>query len=370
MGNIIGYIREYGDYSLLERRFSDEDSLVLAQFSYLKLEGAVPGPGEDGPGVTIGEIGNCKRKEEIFADERFAEENRALFEAMRCSRRFQTMRIKFYVNRIDPQEQSQFSAVTCFLEDGSVYIAFRGTDETLVGWKEDFTMACRAPVRCQELSVEYLNQAAAGGRERLIVGGHSKGGNLAVYASMYCRESIRKRIRWIYNLDGPGFLPQIKNSGAYRAVEKRIRKIIPHSSVIGMLLEDTDSYEVVESSTFGVLQHNSFTWVVKEGKFVTAADVYRARKTAGEMLNRWIRSLTEEEIETVIGALFAVLEASEAETLLDFSGNWRNAAKQMGAALRGVEKEKRRELWRIGRALGTAAREVAGEHLQEHKGRE
>lgn len=360
MGNIISYLEEYGEYTLRERPFSDEDALVLAQFSYLKLEGAVPYPGEGRPGVTIGEISRRKRKEEIFADTRFAEQNSALFEAMRRSRRFQTMVINDYENQVDTVSASQFSAVTCFLEDDSVYIAYRGTDETLAGWKEDFRMACRMPVKSQELSVDYLNRVASACRGALVVGGHSKGGNLAVYASMFCEEAVRERIRRIYNLDGPGFLTQVHDSEAYRRVENRIRKIVPHSSVVGMMLEDSEVYEVVESSRFGVLQHDPFTWVIREGRFATAADVYRGRRAAAEVINRWIQSLTEEELEHITDSLFAIVGASEAETLLDFSGNWKCAVRRMASALHDTGQETKRELWKAGRALCRAAREALG----------
>lgn len=358
MGNIIDYLKEYGEYSLLERPFCDEDSLVLAQFSYLKLENIVPGLSRGEPGVTPGEIGRLKNKEELFADERYARQNAALFEAICRSRRFQTMKLTGYINRIDVREPSQFSAVTCLLEDDSAYVAFRGTDETLSGWKEDFAMAYRAPVRSQELSVDYLNRTMVYSGGALIVGGHSKGGNLAVYASMYCEEAVRKRIRRIYNLDGPGFCPQLRENGAYREIAPRIRKIVPHSSVVGMLLEDTGCYETVESSAFGVLQHDPYSWVIKDGKFVTVSDVYRGRRAAMEVLNRWIRSLTKEELGNMIEEIFDIIGASGAQTLLDFSGNWRPAARRMAAAFHDMEKERKKELWRAMAALLPAVREV------------
>lgn len=364
MGNIVDYVAEYGGYSFLERPFSDADSLVIAQFAYLKLEGVVPEPGEERPGVTIGEIAHKKEREAIFADGRFAADNAALFDAMRKSRRFQTMKINDCVNRIDQQEQLQFFAVTCFLEDDSVYLAFRGTDETLVGWKEDFYMACKIPVRSQELSVSYVEAAAGRCRGRLILGGHSKGGNLAVYAAMHCTESVRKRIRGIYNLDGPGFLPRLRNADIWRMIEGRVHKIIPHSSLIGMLLEDTDDYMVVESSVIGVLQHNPFSWLIRDGKFVEAKEVYKSRKAAMEVLNQWIISIPEEERADFVDYLFAIVEASEAETLLDFSGNWKTAAKRMASALRDTDRETRRELWRIAGALLAAGKAVAAAHIR------
>lgn len=259
MGNIIDYIEQYGGYSFTERPFSDEDSLVLAQFSYLKMETMVPLSWKEGDCMTLGEMYCSPKKEELFTDLFFPEENRVLFERMRKSRRFQTMRIGGYVNRVDPRKCLQFSAVTCLLEDGFAYVAFRGTDETLAGWKEDFRMAYMSPVESQLLSVAYLNRAGSAFDGTLFVGGHSKGGNLAIYASMYCEDSVRNRIRRIYNMDGPGFHPKIQDSAEYRSVEKRIRKIVPRSSVIGMLLEHTREYEVVESKSFGMLQHNPFT---------------------------------------------------------------------------------------------------------------
>lgn len=380
MGNIIDYIREYGDYSFLERPFCDEDSLVIAQLSYLKLDGAVlepmqgsgeiPGPEdwEECLGVTLGEISHRKRKEEILSDERFARDNAALLEALQKSRRFQTMRLHDCIDRTDPAERLQFFAVACTLEDGSVFLAFRGTDETLVGWKEDFYMACRMPVRSQELSAAYLDEIGSRCRGSLLVGGHSKGGNLAVYAAMYCRETVRSRIRRIYDLDGPGFLPWLCEDGRYEAVKDRIRKIVPHSSVVGMLLEDTAAYEVVESSTFGLLQHNPFSWMIREGRFVTVRDVYKGRKAAVEIVNRWILSLTKEERETFVEELFAVIEASEAETLLDFSGNWKNAVRQMASALQETDRETRKALWHVFRALFIAGKEAASGHGTKKKG--
>ncbi len=364
MGNIVDYVAEYGDYSFLERPFSDADSLVIAQFAYLKLEGAVPGPGEAGADVTIGEVAHRKEREAIFADGRFAADNSALFDAMRKSRRFQTMKINYCVNRIDQQEQLQFFAVTCLLEDDSVYLAFRGTDETFVGWKEDFYMACKIPVRSQELSVSYVEAVAERCRGSLILGGHSKGGNLAVYAAMHCKETVRERIRRIYNLDGPGFLPRLRNAGIWRTIEGRVRKIIPHSSLIGMLLEDTDDYTVVESNVIGVLQHNPFSWLIRDGKFVEVKDIYKSRKAVVEILNRWIISVPEDKRADFVDHLFGIIEASEAETLLDFSGNWKTAAKRMAAALHDTDRETRRELWRIGGALLAAGREVAAAHMR------
>lgn len=359
MGNIIDYIREYGAYSLQERPFSDEDSLALAQLAYLKLEGVVPPPEVRPAGVTLGEISHMKQKDKIFEDVFFSRDQLALFEAMRKSRRFQTMKIVHCVNRIDLGEESQFSAVTLLPEDDSVYIAFRGTDETVVGWKEDFRMAYEAPVRSQQLAAAYLDEAAGRYHGALLVGGHSKGGNLAVFAAMFCREEVRERIRRIYSLDGPGFLPGLREMGAYEEIGTRIRKIVPHSSVVGMLLEDADAYETVESSAFGMLQHNPFSWLIRDGKFVRVKDVYKGRKAALEGLNRWILSVPGEERAALIDDLFGILEACGTQKLTDLSICRETIGREMRMALKKLDKEKRSALLQTVRALLRMGRETA-----------
>lgn len=360
MGNIIDYIREYGTYSLLERPFSDEDSLVIAQFSYLKLERVLMENGEGHSGVTVGAIRHSDRFEELFADTRFAEDNYALFEAMRTSRRFQTMQVADCAYRLDRTEPSQFFACTCLLEDGSVCIVFRGTDETLAGWKEDCYLSSREPVTSQKLSAAYLDRAAGRWEGTLLVGGHSKGGNLAVYGAMHCQAQVRQRIRQIYSLDGPGVLPCHRDAVTYPEIRGRIRKIVPHSSLVGMLFEDSGTYTVVESNTFGLLQHNPFSWIVRDGRFVTVRDIYRGRKAAVEVLNRWIETMGLAEQEALTKELFAILDAAEVETLLDFSGNWAQTARRMARALRDTDGQMAGELRRAWGLLLAAGKEVAG----------
>jgi len=357
MGNVIDYIREYGQYSFRERPFSDEDSLILAQFSYLKLENMTVLSEKEGAFVTPEEIEGSGEKDKILDGVFFPEENRALLKEMSMSRRFRKMKIGNCESYTDSQESAQFFAVTFFPEDEAAYIAFRGTDETLAGWKEDFMMAYRSPVRSQELGVNYLDRAGALS-DRLYVGGHSKGGNLSVYAAMHCREEVRERIERIYNLDGPGFPEKVRCSADYDRIESRIHKIIPRSSVIGMLLEDTKRYEVVESSSFGVMQHNPFTWIIREGSFVKADDVYKGRKAAGEILNRWIESLTEEEVRGFVEELFDVLERSETETVQEFPVKWKEILERLAESVRLAQPETKKELGAMFRSLCSCAKEV------------
>ena len=181
-GTIIDYLKEYADVSLRDEPMNDVDSLVLCQFSYLKFDAVVPPVTEDKKPVSLQQIQEHPDYEKLYGDERYEKENRALFEAMRVCARFRNMKLNYYINIIETQSdfETQFSAVTFLLEDGTVYVAYRGTDETIVGWKEDFNMAFLSPVPGQELAVKYLNVVTERLQGKFYVGGHSKGGNLAV----------------------------------------------------------------------------------------------------------------------------------------------------------------------------------------------
>ena len=374
MGNIIDYIREYGHESFAERPFGAEDSLALAQFAYLKLDGAVPSVREGGRTVKLSEVKRRKPDSEIFADTRYEEENRALLDALTESRRFGDLGLNFHENHIDREKEYQFCAVTCFLDNGLVYLAFRGTDESIVGWKEDFNMAFRPPVPGQLLSVSYVNRVAkllgmGGGASaeeeqagrRLMLGGHSKGGNFAVYAAMNCDRDVQDEIRSIYSHDGPGFRPEIFESDAFEGIRSRIVKIIPHSSVVGMLFDDHEPYQVVESSTIGILQHNPFTWELRGGHFIKVKDIYKGRKISNEVLNRWIMSLDEEQLENFVESLFEAVEASRVETLLDFSEQWAKNSLLVMRAFRGMDRETKRQMWETLKAFFRVASEILRE---------
>lgn len=324
MGTIIDYLKEYGDYTFTEKPMNEVDSLILSQFSYLKFDGIVPEIGKDEASVTMEYLDQHQDKERLFSDERYREPNMALFDGMKKSIRYSTLRMNYYVNIIDIERETQFSAITFILQDKTVYIAYRGTDETIIGWKEDFNLAFSKPVPGQIHSVEYLNEAASRFGKKFYMGGHSKGGNFAVYAAMNCKKDIQERLIKIYSHDGPGFRPEVRENGHFERIADRVVKIIPHSSVVGMLLEShADGYIVVESKSFGLLQHDPYTWRVKGDRFVLAGEIYRGRKLMDEALNEWILSLDEEHIHSFVDALYEIVSASNAKTLIDFTADWK-----------------------------------------------
>ncbi len=354
MGTVLDYLKEYGDYTLAEKPFCEVDSLILSQFSYLKFDGMLPEEATDGAAgriVSLEQIRHHEQYDSLYGDERYRRDNMALFLGMYDSRRFHDTKIMNYVNRIDLDTEMQFAAVTIVLPDDMVYVAFRGTDETIVGWKEDLNLAFSEPVPGQRMSVEYLNRAAETFQGAFHVGGHSKGGNLAVYASMNCQEAVRGRIVTIYDHDGPGFRPEVKAQGAYDEIAERIRKTVPRSSLVGMLLYSEGEYEVVESRSIGLAQHNPYTWLVRDDGFLIADDIRSGRKFMDKALNQWILSLAQEEMHTFVDTLYQVLLASETDNLIDFTANWMKSMHGIRMALRELDQQTQKVILQILRAL-------------------
>ena len=168
------------------------------------------------------------------------------------SRRFNSMKLFAYVNKIDEKTQTQFSAITIKINENELYISFRGTDNTLIGWKEDFNMGFVFPVPAQELAVDYIEKIASRHSENMLVGGHSKGGNLAVYSAAFCSEAVQNRIEIVYNFDGPGFDEKVLQKDGYKRICNKVNTFVPQSSVVGMLLNHEERYIIVHSTQLGL----------------------------------------------------------------------------------------------------------------------
>ena len=334
---MIKYVKEYGDTSFLEKPMNDVDSLILCQFSYLKFDGLVPKLDENKPSVSMKQLAEHANYEDLFKDERYEKENRALFEAMAESKRFGNLKMNCFIDIIEMEWETQFSAITYLLDDGTIYVCYRGTDEKLIGWKEDFNMSFLKPIPGQEYSVKYLNIVTNRFPNKFYVGGHSKGGNLAIYASMECLEEVKERIINIYCMDGPGFRPEVLDREEYASIADREIKIIPHSSLVGMLFQTDTNYKVVESKNFGLTQHDPYSWLIKDGEFWEVEEVDKARQFSNETLNEWVLSQDQETLRVFGETLFKVLYASGADNLIDLGKDWKKSLNGVLTALKEID---------------------------------
>ena len=212
-------------------------------------------------------------------------------------------------------------------------------------------MAFLSPVPSQEYSVKYLNSVASRIKRPFYVGGHSKGGNLAVYSAMNCREEIQERIIRIYSMDGPGFRPEVLERCNYAAIRSRVVKILPHSSLVGMLFESDMNFQVVESKKFGLAQHDPYTWLVEGEHLVRVNDIYERRKLMDNTLNEWILSLNEEQLRTFVDTLYQVIAASQADNLIDLTADWKKSMNGIVGALKEVDEETAKVLKEVIKSL-------------------
>lgn len=357
MGNIISYLEEYGHFTFKELPFNEVDALVLSQFSYLKFDGLIPKIPDKKEPVSFLHLAGHMEPKAIFADERYEKNNRQLFMNMLKSRRFSGTCFHFYASILDETVETQFCALTCFLEDALPVVVYRGTDENFVGWKEDFNMAFKKPVPGQYLAKWYLNQVGELISTDFMICGHSKGGNLAVYSSMNVKPQIQDKIKRIYSFDGPGFRPEILKSEDYDKIADRIEKYIPKSSMVGLLLEEHEDYIVIDSHSIGFQQHNPYNWLVKDASFVGKEKVYQSSRFFNRMLNEWILTLDEEQLELFGETLFYILEGCEMKNMIEVAQDWKKGLNNMIRASREVDEETREKIYEVLRILGDIAKE-------------
>lgn len=354
MGDIISYVYEYGGFTFAEKPFCEVDGLLLSHFSYFIYTGIVPTIEENKPVIRLSDVAQRIDWNNFISVKWETEKNRELFYKTAFSRRYRNARMNFLVEELDSKKDMQFCAVTFMLGNGDVFLSFRGTDDALVGWREDFNMAYRTPVEAQIRSTEYVNRVAellARKRGlRLYLGGHSKGGNLAVYAAMTCKDSIKPRIGRIFNMDGPGFRPDFMETLDYDGIKDKILKIVPDESVVGMLMEPKTDYELIKSSEIGLQQHICFSWSVEGDHFERAQNQVPKRKELYDRINKWIFELDSEHVGDFIDALFRLIEVTEARTLTDLKGKGNEMPKMMHVMMQEYTKisdETKRIFWEI-----------------------
>lgn len=322
MANILDYLDWRGDLTFAQSPFNEVDNLLLSQLVYVDLAGIVPGP-ESREKIRIAEVSRIffatHDEQKIMEKVSMTKTAMYVLKKMAESERYKDAMLGGYVNDISLEEQSQFAVVCAYLGDKSLFVAFSGTDDTIVGWRENFNMGYLDATPGQLKAVSYLNQMVGIGQWRVRVGGHSKGGNLAVYASVHCRPIIKKKIISVYSNDGPGFSQEMVDSEAYQEMIPKIRTIIPESSIVGLLLEHEEEFQVVKSSNIGVGQHDAMSWEVLGTHFVYTDKVTEQSIFIDETMKTWLLELDVNQREIIVEAVFEILDELNIQTVDDFT---------------------------------------------------
>lgn len=309
MGSILDYAELYSDLTFRESPFNDIDNLILCEIIYLDFTNIVPTDLKRG--IILKEVARKyfekfpyheKRKNALPLDR-----VTKLFNIIKNSKRYQDLEMYHYVYEITPEKQ--FGAVCYRFPDRSLYVAFMGTDDTLIGWKEDCHLSYLFPIPAQEQAINYLNETIRFTDHHLYIGGHSKGGNLAMTAAMYARKNIKKKILTIYNNDGPGFLDKETNSIEYQEILSKIKMFVPENSIVGMMLCQNQNYVVVKSNQKGLLQHDGTSWQCFGPRFVHGSLSLNSRQFKFR-LERWLTKYDPAARKRLVSIFFQVLERS------------------------------------------------------------
>lgn len=351
MSNNRDFIREYGDISFREKPFCDADNIAICQMFYMPLEKVAPNGFNDEP-MAFDEA--CRRMYAYNGNRHKApglvlpKKISVLLMEMSETRRYSEMKIVACTEVFSEKPALQFGAATLLLPDGTIVVVFRGTDDTLTGWKEDVDLYTKKGVPSHKLAMEYLNNVGKNFDGDIIVCGHSKGGNVALYGAIHCEEEVRDRIQFLYNNDGPGFHTyDYINSKAYKDLLPRYRHFVPDCSLVGILLAHDDDYIPIKSSRLlGPMQHDLSTWQIKGTMLVPKEDLKFLAKLTDAFLYNGIFNVPDDDINILDRLIDLIFESTGANGLLDLVGNIIPSVKGVVKALGDVDDETKSALKR------------------------
>ena len=321
MAGINTYIKEYGDKTFNEEKFNEIDNVILSSVVYLNFDGIVP---KNKKSISLCEAGNIfLYKYNYFDVSKLGIAQKVSYKILKQivnTKRYKD--IQMYNYKYIWDTDTQFGAVCFKVKKKFIYVAFEGTDNLLSGWKEDFQMAYEFPVPSQKLAVKYLNENIKLFDKNIIVGGHSKGGNLALVSSMYCKNRINKKIKRIYSNDGPGLKKEQIESENYSKVRDRLIHLVPNYSYVGVLLRN-DKFTVIKTNRKDFMAHAVSSWQVNKNEFIREnlsliSDSFR------KSLLKWLDEHDLNQREKMISTVFKTLEESGIKNLNDFF-NLKNA---------------------------------------------
>ena len=312
--DIFDYVEEYGKYTFEEKKFNEVDNVVFSALSYANYTDIVSKNSENK--ITIGEASKLffEKNKSSFFDVIAVKTGIKLLKKVADVKRYKD--ILMYNYKHIGNNECQFSAVTFEINDKICYVAFEGTDELISGWREDCMMSYQFPVMAQEYAIGYLNKNFTFNTKRLIVGGHSKGGNLALVASMYCNFLTRCKIKKIYNNDGPGLRKEEFKNKYYYLVRKKYIHIIPNYSIVGLLLCHDDDYVVVKSAKKGFLAHSSANWLIEDNHFVKD-NLSKTSIVFEKGFSEWIKKFDYEKRKLFVDGLFKSLDENNITSIVE-----------------------------------------------------
>lgn len=320
MSDIRDYIDWRGDITFENNPFNELDALALSQFVYLSLGDIVSDNLNDR--CSLSSAGK-----KYFKQNEGKEESLTLLllncgeisRKMMKSERFKNIELCNFRERYDQINSIQFAAVTAKVSEDCLVVVFRGTDDTLAGWEEDFKLCYMTPMDAQIEAARYLRGICEKWDGKIIITGHSKGGNIGIYATMCLPDEQKDKVSCIYSFDGPGFLPGIVKSEDYKKTINKVVSYMPQGSVVGMIMYNLGKIIVVKSNGKGFMQHAVVTWQILGKEFVYEEKFDNGSLIFNECTKKWITDIKSDKIEDFIHRVFYILKSGNMETFTEMS---------------------------------------------------
>ena len=367
MGNLITYVQQYGAQTFEDKSLTDIDVLVLTEIAYLPFDEIVPKSFDITEAISLEQLGKefetIKEKEHENNPFMITSERIELLEVVSKSQRYKEIKVFGFMNDIDDERTKQFAAVCYQWEEENRWIIFRGTDETLIGWKEDFMMTYSDLIPAQTDAIEYLKKQAETFSGTLNVSGHSKGGNLSLYASAMQDEAVQNRIEQIYCWDSPGVHRSILDTEGYQRVVSKAKRYIPQDSIVGLMLESQVPYHIIESQGSGISQHSALMWNIEDDHFVELTELTRNSQLTDQTFKQWTEVVSDEDLKLFFDTFFELFFEMGVETVNDVYYNFRMYMQKFFEKAYRMNPEKREVLLRVGHLLFQIRYEIWKENL-------
>ena len=355
MGNLITYVQQYEAQTFQEKLVTDIDILVLTEIAYLPFDEIVSSSFEEKTAISLNQLGKefetIKEKEHKNNPFMITKERIQLLDVVSKSLRFKDVKVFGFMNDIDDELTKQFAAVCYQWEEESRWIIFRGTDESLTGWKEDFMMTYSDLIPAQTDAIEYLRKQAELFSGSLNISGHSKGGNLSLYASAMQEETVQDRIKQIYCWDAPGVHRSILGTEGYQRVVSKVKRYIPQDSIVGLMLESQVPYHIIESQGSGISQHSALMWNIEDDHFVELTELTKKSQLTDQTFKQWTEVVSDEDLKLFFDTFFELFFEMGVETVNDVYYNFRLYMQKFFEKAYQMDTEKREILLRVGRLL-------------------
>ena len=356
MANILDYIRKIGNNTFQEIKFNEVDNLIFSRLSYLPFESIKLEEKENFESI-------YKKMNSVNIDEFNMKQDKELIDLVGTCNRYKNLIVTDYYFSRDEEKEMQFIAITIHLDNEELYLSYGGTDNTLVGWKEDFNLSFMLHIPSQIEAIKYIRKIYAKYNDKMHLGGHSKGGNLAVYAGVFCAKKIQDSIIDIANYDGPGFDKTVIESQKYKRILSKINTFIPQSSIIGRLLEHEEQYIIVKSRQIAVMQHDIFSWGVNGLELEKLDKVTNGSDIINKTVRNYLKATSNKQREQFINIMYEIVTKTKEKTFKEFTAS---LTKNIGIILKSykdISSEDKKLIGQMILSFFTAAKDTIKEKV-------